>query len=404
MNTAQTLLQRGLSALDSWLDAVFPLATALICARQRIAGYSLLVMYLLLRLLQRSDREPWRWILFSLLAINAGLIIQDQDIKPGGPSDYLIIAISFTAGYQRTRQQWKTSLAWISSCAIPLLVFSLKAGDAMIEGNSSFAGFNINKIGFLAGFLSVLSYGLLRQADDKPTRACALTFLVSALWAAILTESRSAIAIPLVIICIDRLMFIRWTPKKLALTLFISILVFLATTYSWYGEHSKSGNYIGDLNRIETIKCWATTPFTSSNYSILFGDGFSNSAKEACGPDRIPSLAAMGKSKGLAHAHNIYAQLISEAGLLGLALASAATIKCLSRGYRLCAEPSLSFTFLLSAYIFLMGLGITYWQVMMINQVLVGYSLAALTATDRAPSAADAATPATPPGASAPQG
>ena len=227
MNTAQTLLQRGLSALDSWLDAVFPLATALICARQRIAGYSLLVMYLLLRLLQRSDREPWRWILFSLLAINAGLIIQDQDIKPGGPSDYLIIAISFTAGYQRTRQQWKTSLAWISSCAMPLLVFSLKAGDAMIEGNSSFAGFNINKIGFLAGFLSVLSYGLLRQADDKPTRACALTFLVSALWAAILTESRSAIAIPLVIICIDRLMFIRWTPKKLALTLFISILVFV---------------------------------------------------------------------------------------------------------------------------------------------------------------------------------
>ena len=54
-------------------------------------------------------------------------------------------------------------------------------------------------------------------------------------------------------------------------------------------------------------------------------------------------------------------------------------------------------------YLTLMALGITYWQVMMINQVLVGYSLAALTATDPDPSAADAAIPGTQPGANASQ-
>ncbi len=404
MNTGQQFLQRGLSALDPWLDAIFPMATALICARERLAGYSLLVIYLLLRLLQRSDREPWRWILLSLLVINAGLIIQDQDVKPGGPSDYLIIAISFSAGYQRTRQQWKTSLAWISSCAIPLLIFSLKAGEAMIEANSSFAGFNINKIGFLAGLLSVLSYGLLRQANCKLPRACALAFMASALWVAILAESRSAIAAPLAVIVIDRLLSLRWTPKKEVLTMLASTLAFLITTYSWYGDFAPTGNSLSDLNRIETIKCWAGAPLANSNGSILFGDGFSNAARGLCGLDRIPSLAVMGKSKGLAHAHNLYAQLFSETGLLGLALIVAATIRALSRGWHLYAKPPLSFTFSLSVYIFLMGLGVTYWQVMMINQVLVGYSLAALTATDRDPSAADAAIPGTPSDANASRG
>ena len=62
MTKIQPLLQRGLTALDPWLDAVFPVATALICTKQRLAGYSLLVIYIALRLLQRSDKEPWRWI------------------------------------------------------------------------------------------------------------------------------------------------------------------------------------------------------------------------------------------------------------------------------------------------------------------------------------------------------
>ncbi|MEY3750235.1 MAG: hypothetical protein RLZZ186_654, partial [Cyanobacteriota bacterium] len=46
MNTIQAWLQRSLNSLDPWLDAIFPVATALICAKQRLAGYSLLVIYL----------------------------------------------------------------------------------------------------------------------------------------------------------------------------------------------------------------------------------------------------------------------------------------------------------------------------------------------------------------------
>ncbi|MFZ9947446.1 MAG: hypothetical protein ACO3FN_10300, partial [Vulcanococcus sp.] len=204
MNTIQPLLQRGLNALDPWLDAIFPVATALICAKQRVAGYSLLVIYLFLRLLQRSDKEPWRWILISLLVVNAGLIIEDRDFKPGGPSDYLAIALSFAAGFQRTRSQWRTSLAWMALSVIPLLAMSVAAGDKLIQINSSFTGFNINRLGFLAGLLSIFSYGLLLQSTTPPSRILASALLIAGGTEAVLTQSRAAIAVPLIAIAIDQ--------------------------------------------------------------------------------------------------------------------------------------------------------------------------------------------------------
>lgn len=190
MTKIQPLLQRGLTALDPWLDTAFPVATALICARQRIAGYSLLVIYLALRLLQRSDKEPWRWILISLLMVNAGLIIENRDLRPGSASDYLIVALSFAAGMHRTREQWNRALAWMASCIVPLLALSLHAWPDMIEGASSFTGFNINKLGFLAGMLTVIAYGWLRQLHSPWSRAVAIAAIAMGISEVILTQSR----------------------------------------------------------------------------------------------------------------------------------------------------------------------------------------------------------------------
>jgi len=403
VNNAQAILQRALQTLDPWLDAAFPIATALICARQRLAGYSLLVVYLLLRLLQRSDRESWRWILISLLVVNAGLIIQDQDIKPGGPSDYLIIALSFSAGYKREWQQWKISAAWISSCAAPLLLFSLAAGDAMIQGNSSFAGFNINKLGFLSGLLTVSSYGLIGQLSNRRLKYGALLLLALSCYASILTESRASIALPAIVICADLLRRVRWTALRASISIAACCLVLIATTYSWYSDSSTSGNSLSDTNRISTITCWVEAPFRTQN-TFAFGYGFGNATRKICGPDKIPSLTTMGKSEGLSHAHNLYAQIFNEAGAPGLLLGLAITAAALREGWELRNQRFSTFIWPVTLYIFLMALGITYWQVMMINQVLVGYSLAALTAMDRDPAAADATIPTAPPGASATPG
>ena len=385
MNRVQTWLQQTLKQLDPWLDAVFPIATALICARERLAGYSLLTLYLLLRLLQRSEREPWRWILISLLIVNAGLIIEDRDVKPGSPSDYLIVALSFAAGFQRTQQQWRRSLAWMASCIIPLLGFSLAAGDALAQGNSSFTGFNINKIGFLAGLMSIFSYGLLMESKQQTSRFIATALLCASMWSSLLSGSRASIATPAIAIIIDQLIRAKWNTKRLLVAAGALLLIATGTTYTWYGGSDKHGNGLSDLNRIETIECWLDTTISTKN-GLLTGLGFNRSAQELCGPERIQSLRKMGKEHGLQHAHNFYAQIFSETGLPGLLLASGATLAAFRRALTRKKRSEERHTAPLVIYLFLMALGITYWQVMMINQVLVGFSLAALSAKEPDPS------------------
>lgn len=388
------LLQSVLTELDPWLDAALPIATALICTKQRLAGYSLLALFLLLRLLQRSEKEPWRWILISILIVNAGLMIQDRDVRPGSPSDYLIVALSFAAGFQRTQEQWRTGLAWIASCIIPLLTLSLAAGDMMIVENSSFTGFNINKIGFLAGLLTVIAYCLLKQAKGKWQRTGASLLLAAGAWEILMSESRAALAVPIIAIALDSSTSIKWTIKSKAIASTLCFVIAIATIHSWYGGFKLEGNTLGDRNRIETVMCWTNATFKAKN-GLILGLGFNKSAQEACGPDRIPSLSTMDKDSGLGHAHNLYAQIFGETGLPGLALFSGLTAAAFRKSWKQKNSGAQTLSYPLVIYLFLMALGITFWQVMMINQVLVGYCLSALSAVDHDRDAADSATPAT---------
>ncbi len=400
MNRTQPLLQRGLQALDPWLDAAFPIATTLICSRARLAGYSLLVVHLLLRLLQRSDREPWRWILISLLVVNAGLIIEDRDFKPGGPSDYLVAAVSFAAGLQRSRISWRTSFAWIAACTIPLLGLSLAAGEKMIQLNSSFTGFNINRIGFLAGLLSIVSYSLFKNQRNPTGRIAAAALLAGGFTEALLTQSRAAIAVPVIAIAADLSRHINWTQKKAALAVAAITAASLLTFYSWYSGAPEESAAIADENRIETIRCWiSNTTKTSSNF--FFGQGYGKAPSKKCGPSLDASLK--GRDTPLAHAHNLYIQLFGETGIMGLALGVGLTIQAVRKSWSVDPGSNDLTTRPLIIYLLLMAMGST-WHSMLLNQVLVGYSLAALTAMDRDPAAADATIPKAPQGASEPPG
>jgi hypothetical protein len=389
-------LRRTLNAVDPWLEIIFPISTALICARQRTAGYSLLAIFLFLRLLKRCEEESWNWILISILILNSGLIIQDQDLKPGGPSDYLIVALSLSAGIGRSELQWKRSVFWMTSCIVPLLFFSLQAADKMIIGNSSFAGFNINKIAFLAGLTTILAYGHIKQSAKTPAQVFPILFFFAGIWEAWLSGSRAAMAAPAIAIAIDYLRSLKWTPARITTTCAIGVSTVLAIIHLWYGDFSLKSNALSDLNRIETVRCWTEQTLDTPN-GLVFGAGFNNTPRSECGPDRIPSLALMQKREGLGHAHNLYAQIFSETGLPGLLLFTGLTVAAIVKGWIQRTSEYMRFTFPLVCYLFLMALGITFWQVMMINQVLVGYSLAALTAKESGSAAASAATPPTQP-------
>jgi hypothetical protein len=389
--------------VEPWLDAVFPIATALFCLRQFLLAHSLLTVYLLVRLLIQRNAMPWRWILISLLIVNAGLIIQDRDIRPSGSSDYLIIALSCAAGLQKSEQQWRRSLIWMGSCILPLLAFSLQAGDQMLEASSSFMGFNINKLGFLAGLLTVIAYGLLRQAHTPLARACASLLIAAGIGEALLSQSRAAVAVPLVAISIDQLTRLRWTPLRSLVTALACLLIGSAAVHSWYGGFGIQGNTLSDLNRFATIRCWLAST-TYSRQGLLFGLGYGKPAQRFCGPETIPSLKAMDKAKGLIHAHNFYAQIFAETGLAGLVLSLGLTAVAVRRAWRLRGTGQRPVAFPLIVYLVLMALGITFWQVLMLNQVLIGYSLALLSGVPADRDPADGSTPAARPDVTAAPG
>jgi hypothetical protein len=386
---------RALNTIEPWLDASFPIATTLICINQRLAAYCILTISLALRLVNHADQSPWRWILISLLIVNGGLIIQDLDTKPNGPSDYLIIALSFAAGLNKSNLQWKRSLTWMASCIIPLLLLSLRAGDKLIVASNSFTGFNINKIGFLAGLLIILSYGLLRQAETPRGRLWGAILLSASATEALISQSRSAIAVPIVAITIDQLSYTNWTLRRSLLAACACLMISAIAVYGWYGSFALKGNTLSDLNRLETIRCWLTSTGTSKQ-GLFLGLGYNKTAQDFCGSDRIPSLKTMGKTKGLHHAHNFYAQIFAETGITGLIMAVAFTVLAFKRAWEWKTHGLRPTGFPLMIYLFLMALGITYWQVLMLNQVLVGYSLAFFSAAAPHPAVADASTPSEP--------
>jgi len=354
MRTLQTRLQQGLNRLDPWLDACFPIATTLICAKQRLMAYSLLTLWILIRLLLGSDKQSWRWILITLGLLNAGLIIGDRDLKPGGASDYLIIVLSFAAGFQRSRSDWMRSLAWIGSCAVPLLIGCLNAGDNLIQLNtSSFTGFNINRIGFLAALLTTVNYSLFQSARSLRLKSIYSALLAASITAAFLTESRAAIAAPAIAIAIDLASRIHLTKTGKLIALIAAVSLIITSFFHWYSSPEGRGILAADTNRITTIECWLQST-TKNTHTTLLGLGYDQSAIRSCGPGQVQGLK--GRTTPLTLAHNVYVQLFAETGLVGLLTGVTLTLLAYVKSHQLRESPPLQFTRPFLIFIFLMAL------------------------------------------------
>ena len=377
-------LHASLSLIDPWLDLAFPLATALLCLDQSRWAYGVLGLWLLLRLARQALKEHWAWLLVGLFLVNAGIILNDKGMQPSDPTDLMVIALAFAAGLHRSTRQWRTSFAWISSSLIPLGIYSM-----LINGPDllKFPGFNVNRLSFLLGILMITAWGLGRSSPDKRSSVGWLCMASLTLPLAVMSGSRAALAAPLLSLLLAAIL--RHCSKgrslvKALLGLGLIAGLSLGSLQLWYRYAPDAAiNRLSDGMRFPTALCWAKAPLKQGK--ALFGLGYNQKVRSHCDGDHLPIVRAAGKPEGLPHAHNVGAQLMAETGLAGL---TALVGTCFWVGQRLrqrlIAAPSgdtlvLSTLLPLSVYLLLMAMTTSYEIYLMLNQVLIGFTLAALT-------------------------
>jgi len=381
-------LDSSLSQIDPWLDLAFPLATALLCLDQSRWAYGVLGLWLLLRLTRHALKEHWAWLLVGLFLVNAGIILNDKGMQPSDPTDLMVIALAFAAGLHRSTQQWRTSFAWISSSLIPLGVYSLFLnGPELLK----FPGFNVNRLSFLLGVLMITAWGLGRSSSEQRSTIGWLGMASLALPLAVMSGSRAALAAPLLSLLLAAIL--QHCSKAGSLTKALLGLALVAglslgSLQLWYRYSPDAAiNRLSDGMRFPTALCWAKAPIQQGK--ALFGLGYNQKVRSHCDGDHLPIMRAAGRPEGLPHAHNVGAQLMAETGLAGL---TALVGTCLWAGQRLrqrliaapCGDPIVLNTLLpLGLYLLLMAMSTSYEIYLMLNQVLIGFTLAALTSPNK---------------------
>jgi len=404
----------GWKRLNQFADLAFPIATALLLLNQSILANGLLGAWLLCRLVREAQTQPLNWLLLGLALTNLGTIVLDRGAKPSDPSDFLVIVLAFAAGLQRSADQWRQSLMQISACLLPIAIAAVAKPAGMLL---QFPEINVNRMGFLLGLLTMVSWGLLQMAQNRREQIGWLAVTGLSLGLTLPTESRAALAIPALSAALAAILMAsksKWPttrPKhswiRVLLVLILLALISTGSVLTWYRVGpAASENKISDVWRIETSLCWAKAPIQQGQ--ILFGLGHNENVRKLCRGNRLKSLEAAvdssdlsddqrnaGKVKaarGLPHAHNVFAQIFAETGLAGL---SATMVACGWIARRILhtlnrhnqqQQPAdrLITGLLLPLFLYLLTSSlITNFHIyLLLNQLAIGYLLGSLNATD----------------------
>lgn len=380
-------------SLQQWLDIAFPISLTLLCLDEKIASYALLSAWIACRLWLNGHRERLNWILLGLLLVNAGTIVTDRDLQPSSPSDFLIVALAFAAGLNRTSAQWKSSLQWISLCSLPLLIYAIghPSGEVL-----KLPHFNVNRLAFLLGILMIAGWSLARGGSTKAMRLGGISIASAGVPLAILTHSRAALAAPSLAILLSYAIqaLSARTPRqhinssgRAILAIASILLITIAAAYNWYGRGSVSREDINsDAMRFPTALCWANQAFKRPS-NFFLGAGYNEKVRSHCDGNDIPILMQVPspRPEGLPHSHNLFAQILGETGVPGFATAIAVAAWATRRLWRKLRHKAVSRaqylidTYLLAfcIYLALNALFTSFHLFLMTNQVLIGYSIAA---------------------------
>jgi O-antigen ligase len=206
-----------------------------------------------------------------------------------------------------------------------------------------------------------------------------------------MSGSRAALAAPLLSLLLAAILQHYSKGRSLIqalLSLGLIAGLILGSLQLWYRYSPDAAiNRLSDGMRFPTALCWAKAPIQQGK--ALFGLGYNQKVRSHCDGDHLPIVRAAGRPEGLPHAHNVGAQLMAETGLAGL---TALVGTCLWAGQRLrqrliaapCGDPIVLNTLLpLGLYLLLMAMSTSYEIYLMLNQVLIGFTLAALTSPNK---------------------
>ncbi|CAI8170322.1 MAG: Uncharacterised protein [Prochlorococcus marinus str. MIT 9215] len=315
---------------NNLINCLLPLAVGLQLSKDNrelslLAFFTWIVLQLSARIValisNGSTRETWlSWTaILGLILFNARNIILRDNYR--GSTIFLLIGVGLLLGSQFDQKQWRNLSTWLSISIIPIaLFFAIQLG---IQEDWSFKSFygtyyaltqpsmgSINRLATLATFSTIASWYNATLANKIWSKCCYLLLAAIGYWITLGTDSRMAIAAIPVAIAIPWLglrLAHRLSRKQLIFSLFTAVSLFALGAWELVIKAGLNSDHM----RLRMANCWIRQGMFRSLKRIWFGSGFDTSSiREAC------HYVRPGQSFG--HAHNTFAQIAGNHGLLGL--------------------------------------------------------------------------------------
>lgn len=384
---------------DALLDVLLPLSlfTLLLQRSSDPMGMVLLmVIWLGLKLVLRTNIAPFYWYFLGVLAICLAMLT--HQISNSSPSDLLLVLLAFSVGVGRKREEWRASfwiLLFIALAA--LFTFELDNYDrdyTRFNDNLKIIPFQylrdllpaealrlqritINRSGYILGIVGILGFTLARHSNRNWPRYFAFTLGLIAYGLAFCTGSRAAAGFPVLVLLFAELAWcFRGQLRRLATPVAIMVLMLgLMINLSMYLPSSPfSKNNPSDIGRANVAQCFFSQ--SSSSWStLLTGQGGDRVSLE-CQRLTVPNP---GRNLGPSHAHNAFLQTLADYGLpAALMLVTVVGLSLRNSLRMIAAGDALQGSMALSLGLFMLGSALVESTLITtsLQQVLSGYLLA----------------------------
>lgn len=357
-----------------WIDtsaAALIVCSGVLCLLQSVLPHAYemapLLIGLGLLLLNHARQQPMRILYLTLLLLMPRVYLQGDErylFSEISLFDYILIAISFAASHRLPMAFWQRLLP-AAAIALPLgclITYQQRSGPALVEPFNA-GSLSINQTALLMGACLSLSLCFLWDAVTarRPARRriglSALWSLASVLALAMVLSTHSRFGVGLSLLATAIILAVAnqqrlhsglqqlssalergashlglahpaaWSRRILSL----SGLGVLAATAAALAIriYSNPLNQVSDVHRLYLLRCYFSVPFSGHN-RLIYGMGFTRPSQTVC--------KDIGLIKGTSHAHNLFAQVAADNGLIAMlaimAIAAWALKRCLSMAWR----------------------------------------------------------------------